>query len=55
MLKTRFKKFKTLENFLKATRDDLLQIGDIGDIVADSILSFLNDFLSTLKVFYTLR
>ncbi len=35
------KKFKTLENFLNVKRDELLQIGDIGEIVADSILNFL--------------
>ncbi len=37
------KTFKTLDNFRNSTREDLVQIGDIGEIVADSILEFLND------------
>ncbi len=37
------KKYKTLENFRNATRESLIEIGDIGEIVADSILEFLNN------------
>lgn len=36
------KKYKTLDNFRAATRESLVEIGDIGEIVADSILEFLN-------------
>ena len=32
--------FKTFENFSAATREELVAIGDIGDIVADGILAF---------------
>ena len=34
------KQFKTFEKFSTATREELVAIGDIGDIVADGILSF---------------
>ena len=34
------KKFKTLETFTCATREELLSIDDIGDIIADSIIDF---------------
>ncbi len=34
------KKFRSLENFRKTTKEELLSIGDIGDIVADGILNF---------------
>ncbi len=34
------KRFKTFESFSCATRDELVAIGDIGDIVADGILTF---------------
>ncbi len=36
------KKFKTLDNFKNATKEKLISIGDIGDIVADGILEFFN-------------
>lgn len=34
------KKFKTLDAFRNATREQLIEIGDIGEIVADCILNF---------------
>lgn len=34
------KKFKTLDNFRKATKEELVAIEDIGEIVAESILNF---------------
>lgn len=34
------KKFRSLENFRKTTKEELLSVGDIGDIVADGILNF---------------
>lgn len=37
------KRFGTLENVRSASRDDLLSINDIGEIVAESILSFFAD------------
>ena len=37
------KNYKTLENFRKATKESLVEIGDIGDIVAESILDFLKN------------
>ncbi len=37
------KNYKTLENFRSATKESLVKIGDIGDIVAESILDFLNN------------
>lgn len=36
-------RYQTINNFLKATKEELLQIEDIGDIVADSIVSFLKE------------
>ncbi|MBE7091557.1 MAG: NAD-dependent DNA ligase LigA [Clostridiales bacterium] len=35
------KTYKTLDNFRLATKESLLQIGDVGEIVAESILEFL--------------
>ena len=37
------KNYKTLDNFRNATKESLVKIGDIGDIVAESILDFLNN------------
>ena len=38
------KNFKSLQNIISSTKEDLLKINDIGDIVADSILDyFAND------------
>ena len=37
------KNYQTLENFRKATKESLVEIGDIGDIVAESILDFLKN------------
>ena len=37
------KRFGTLENVRSASREDLLAINDIGEIVAESILSFFGD------------
>ena len=37
------KNYKSLEKFRAATKEDLVEIGDIGDIVAESILDFLNN------------
>ncbi len=36
------KNYKTLDNFRLATKESLMAIGDIGEIVAESILDFLN-------------
>ena len=35
--------FKSLDNIKKATYDELISVGDIGDIVANSILEFFHD------------
>ncbi|WP_455067507.1 NAD-dependent DNA ligase LigA [Parvimonas micra] len=37
------KKYKNLDNLRKATIEELLQINDIGDVVANSIFEFFND------------
>ena len=37
------KKYKTVENFLKAQKDELVCLDDIGEIMADSIFDFLNN------------
>lgn len=37
------KNYKTLDNFRIATKESLIKIGDIGEIVAESILEFLNN------------
>lgn len=37
------KKYKTLDNFLNTTKEELLLIGDIGEIIADCIIDFLNN------------
>ena len=37
------KNYKTLDNFRNATKESLIKIGDIGEIVAESILEFLNN------------
>lgn len=37
------RKYTSIEKFKKATKEDLLQIEDIGDIVADSIIDYLNN------------
>lgn len=36
-------KFKSLEALKKATYEELINVGDIGDIIANSILEFFND------------
>lgn len=36
-------KFKSLEVLKKATYEELINVGDIGDIIANSILEFFND------------
>ncbi len=36
-------KFKGLENIKKATYEELINVGDIGDIIANSILEFFQD------------
>ncbi|WFA08913.1 NAD-dependent DNA ligase LigA [Tissierella sp. Yu-01] len=36
-------KFKTLDNLKRATYDELINVGDIGDIIANSILEFFQD------------
>lgn len=36
-------KFTTLDNLIAATRDELLEISDIGEVVAESILAYFND------------
>ena len=37
------KKYKTVENFLKAQKEELVCLEDIGEIMADSIWEFLNN------------
>ncbi len=37
------KKFKTFENLKNASKEELVAMGDIGDIVAESIISYLNN------------
>ena len=37
------KRFGSIEAFRKCTRDELVKIRDVGDIVADSIMGFLSD------------
>ncbi|MBR3132011.1 NAD-dependent DNA ligase LigA [Candidatus Saccharibacteria bacterium] len=37
------RKFKSLENLINATEDELLEIPDIGDVVAESILAWFSD------------
>lgn len=37
------REFKTLENLVNATEDDLLKITDIGEVVAESILAWFSD------------
>jgi DNA ligase (NAD+) len=39
-------RFESLENFLAAEKDALLAVDDVGEIVADSILSYLNNPIS---------
>lgn len=48
------KKYKTIDNLIKATSEDLSQINDIGEIVANSIVEFFNqeqtiDLIEKLK------
>lgn len=45
------KSYKTIDNFLKATQESLIDIDDIGPKVADSIIQSLgsDDFLSEIK------
>lgn len=38
------KKFLNIENFMNATKDDLLSVKDVGPVVTKSILLFINDF-----------
>lgn len=37
------RKFKTLDNLINATEEDLLEIPDIGDVVAESIMAWFSD------------
>ena len=37
------REFKTLDNLVNATEDDLLKISDIGEVVAESILAWFSD------------
>lgn len=37
------KKYKSLENFRRATRESLIEINDVGEVVADSILEFFTE------------
>ena len=37
------REFKTLDNLINATEDDLLKIPDIGEVVAESILAWFSD------------
>ena len=48
------RKYKTIDNLIKATQEDLSQINDIGDIVANSIVEFFSqeqtiDLIEKLK------
>lgn len=42
------KTFKNLDNIMKATYEELIQVQDVGDIVANSIVEFFNE--DTIKV-----
>lgn len=42
------KRYLTIENFKKATKEELLKIEDIGDIVADSIIDYLNNHIKDI-------
>lgn len=49
------KKYKTIENFSKATKEDLVMLEDIGEKMADSVVSFFEqaqniEFLEKLKI-----
>ncbi|MBR2247981.1 MAG: NAD-dependent DNA ligase LigA [Bacilli bacterium] len=35
--------YKTLDNLMNASKEDLIEIDDIGDIIADSIIDFFNN------------
>ncbi len=37
------KQFKTLENLTKSSKEELLKINDVGEVVADCIVDFFND------------
>lgn len=48
------KEYKTIENLIKATKDELIQLEDIGDKMADSVVNFFEqeqniEFLKRLK------
>lgn len=42
------KRYLTIENFKKATKEELLKIEDIGDIVADNIIDYLNNHIKDI-------
>ena len=48
------KKFKSLDNLMVATEEDLLEISDIGEVVAESILAWFSDD-DNLKMLEELR
>jgi len=43
MAKTLAKKYLNIDNIINTTKEDLLNVDDIGDIVSDSIMSFFKD------------
>jgi DNA ligase (NAD+) len=48
------RKFKTLDNLMLATEDELLEVPDIGEVVAESILAYFSDE-DNLKLLEDLR
>jgi DNA ligase (NAD+) len=42
--------FKSLENLRKASKDQLLQINDVGDVVAQAIVEYFNDEKSKILI-----
>jgi DNA ligase (NAD+) len=47
------KKFNNIDELMKATKQDLVQVEDIGDIVAQNIIDFFNEnkgFIETLRL-----
>lgn len=43
MAKTLARRFDTLDNLMHSTKEDLLKINDVGDVVAESIIQYFND------------
>lgn len=54
MAKTLARRFETLDNLMKTSREDLLKINDIGEIVANSITAYFADE-ENLKLIQSLK